>query len=76
MKKMMLMALTAIFALNVCAQTPAKKTCCKKDKVECCQKKGDKKCDKKCAKKCDKKQNCDKKQSCDKKACSKQCSKK
>ena len=43
MKKMMLMALTAIFALNVCAQTPAKKTCCKKDKVECCQKKGDKK---------------------------------
>ena len=43
MKKMILMALTAVFAISVSAQTPVKKECCKKDKVECCQKKCDKK---------------------------------
>lgn len=65
MKKMMLLALTAIFAISVSAQTPVKKECCKKDKVECCQKKCDKKCAKKDAKKCCKKQVC--KQECTKK---------
>ena len=81
MKKMMLLALTAIFAISVSAQTPVKKECCKKDKVEFCQKKCDKKaekkCDKKCEKKCDKK--CTKKgdkKCCKKQACKQECTKK
>ena len=36
MKKFMLMALTAVFALSVSAQCPEKKgDCCKKEKTEC-----------------------------------------
>ena len=39
MKKFMLMALTAVFALSVSAQCPEKKgDCCKKEKTECCKK--------------------------------------
>ena len=66
MKKLMLIAATAIFCLSMNAQTPQKKCCgkcgdkkeCKKDGKTCtmegkCSK--DKKCDKKCEKKCDKK---------------------
>ena len=47
MKKFMLMALTAVFALSVGAQCPEKKgDCCKKEKTECC-KKAKKDCKKK-----------------------------
>ena len=55
MKKFMLMALTAVFALSVSAQCPEKKgDCCKKEKTECC-KKDKKDCKKKkkaCKKAC------------------------
>lgn len=50
MKKFMLVALTAMFALSVSAQQPQKKGCCKKEKTECCQKK--KNCSKKKDGKC------------------------
>ena len=56
MKKFMLMALTAVFALSVSAQCPEKKEkteCCKKDKKDC--KKNKKDCKKKkkaCKKAC------------------------
>lgn len=54
MKKFMLMALTAVFALSVSAQCPEKKgDCCKKEKTECCKK--DKKDCKKNKKDCKKK---------------------
>jgi len=79
MKKLMLMALTAMFALSVNAQEPQKKQCCKKEKTECGQKKdcNGKSCAK-CAKssaetKCDKK---DKKGNTCGKAQKKQCCKK
>ena len=64
MKKFMLMAMTAIFALSVSAQCPTKKgDCCKKEKTECCQKDKKKDSCKKDKKACKK----------NKKACKKAC---
>lgn len=71
MKKIMLVAMMAMFAFSVNAQTPAKKDCCKKQNTECCAQKCCKDCtckgaadckdckcckaDSKCAQKCCKK---------------------
>lgn len=62
MRKIVLLAMTAIFTLSMSAQCPKKEGCCQKQKTECCQKdKSDKKCDKcKKAKKCKKTKKCKK----------------
>ena len=57
MKKIMMLALTAMFAFTVSAQTPVKKQCCKGNKTECPQK-SCKDCPQKCK---DCKKACDKK---------------
>lgn len=50
MKKFMLLLCMGVFALNVAAQEPVKKSCCKKAKTEKCEKVCDK-AEKKCCKK-------------------------
>ena len=68
MKKIMMLALTAMFAFTVSAQTPVKKQCCKGNKTECPQKCKDcpQKC-KDCKKACDKKcADCPKAKTCKK----------
>ena len=50
MKKFMLLLCMGVFALNVAAQEPVKKSCCKKAKTEKCEKVCDK-VEKKCSKK-------------------------
>ena len=42
MKKFMLLLCMGVFALNVAAQEPVKKSCCKKAKTEKCEKGCDK----------------------------------
>lgn len=78
MKKLIILAMTAIFTLSMSAQCPKKEGCCKKQTTECYQKSKDKKC-KKCkkakkqkkeCKKCSKAQKC-KKGAEQKKCCSK-----
>lgn len=65
MKKIMMLALTAMFAFTVSAQTPVKKQCCKGNKTECPQKS----C-KDCPQKCN---DCPQKCKDCKKACDKKC---
>ncbi len=65
MKKIMMLALTAMFAFTVSAQTPVKKQCCKGNKTECPQKS----C-KDCPQKC---KDCPQKCKDCKKACDKKC---
>ena len=67
-----MLALTAMFALSVSAQTPVKKQCCKGNKTECPQKPC-KDCPEKC-KDCDKKcKDCTGKCKDCKKTCEKKC---
>lgn len=75
MRKILLLAMTAIFTLSMSAQCPKKEGCCQKQKTECCQKdKSDKKCDKcKKAKKCKKTKKCKKGKKCTKTAEQKSC---
>lgn len=77
MKKYVLMALTAIFALSLSAQCPKKEGCCKQQTSECCQKNNskDKKCKKckKSKKKATDSKKCDKAKACDKTAETKSC---
>ncbi len=72
MKKIMMLALTAMFAFTVSAQTPVKKQCCKGNKTECPQK-SCKDCPQKC-KDCPQKcKDCPQKCKDCKKACDKKC---